>query len=84
MSVITLVFFIMFSILLYMLFGGHAGGGEGVLGFFFLYSEHYSAGGVGEEQPAVRILPRGTRLRLLTLCIPQSHEKLEVSCLNVQ
>ena len=48
--------------------------GEGVLGFFFLYSEHYSWG-VGEEQPCSQNpLPRGTRAPPLTLCIPQSHE----------
>ena len=34
--------------------------GEGVLGFFFLCSEHYTWG-AGEEQPCGQIpLPRGT------------------------
>ena len=48
--------------------------GEGVLGFFFLYSEHYSWG-AGEEQLCSQSpLPRVIWTPLLTLCVPQSHE----------
>lgn len=48
--------------------------GEGVLGFLFLYFEHYSWG-AGEEQLCSQSpLPRGTRALPLTLCVPQSHE----------
>lgn len=86
MSVITLVFFIMFSILLYMLFGGHAGGGR-CTGFLFPLFWTLQLGRRGIALQSQESLPRGTRAPPLTLDLTEpwnwrSHVLMSNKCLS--